>query len=116
VNRHPAPLTALVLTAAALTLSACGSDNRPGPDDKIAGAETVTEAPRSPSPSPERSRDRPEIELPSDLKLHFEDTETGDPVKQGFQQGQNDRQGLQDAGDQEQLAWSSSRPGAVVRA
>ncbi|CAM5282876.1 hypothetical protein [Streptomyces fumanus] len=82
MNRRPPLLAALTLTAAAtLTLSACGSDESPSEPDRIAGADTGTGASQSPSPSQAQSPDRPEIALPSDLKLVFEDTETGDPVK-----------------------------------
>ncbi|WND35435.1 hypothetical protein RI578_14530 [Streptomyces sp. BB1-1-1] len=85
MNRRPTLLAALTLTAAAaLTLSACGSDDSPSSDeDKIAGADTGGEPSASPSsPAPSTAGDgRPEINLPSDLKLVFEETETGDPVK-----------------------------------
>ncbi|MGK9460957.1 hypothetical protein ACSLFT_13065 [Streptomyces sp. G6] len=85
MNRRPTLLTALTLTAAAaLTLSACGSeDSASGDNDKIAGADTGTESSAAPNPSAPSAADdgRPRIELPSDLKLVFEDTETGDPVK-----------------------------------
>ncbi|MFH8237532.1 hypothetical protein [Streptomyces sp. NPDC018321] len=84
-RRRPTLLTALTLTAtAALTLSACGSeDSASGDNDKIAGADTGTEPSAAPSSSAPSAADdgRPKIELPSDLKLVFEDTETGDPVK-----------------------------------
>jgi hypothetical protein len=76
LNRRTAFLTTLAVTTA-LTLTACGSD-----DDKAGG----TEAERgnksaSPSASVDNSPDRPEIELPADLKLTFEGGKTGDPVK-----------------------------------
>ncbi|ANB08300.1 hypothetical protein SAM40697_4342 [Streptomyces ambofaciens] len=83
-RRRPTLLAALTLTtAAALTLSACGSDDGPsGDNDKIAGADTGGEKSASPSPSAESPGEgRPKIELPSDLKLVFEGGETGDPVK-----------------------------------
>jgi hypothetical protein len=84
-RRRPTFLAALTLTAtAALTLSACGSDDKAsGENDKIAGADTGSEASASPSSSATSAADngRPKIDLPSDLKLVFEDTETGDPVK-----------------------------------
>ncbi|MEV5266554.1 hypothetical protein [Streptomyces werraensis] len=78
VNRRPTILTALALTAAAaLTLTACGSN-----DDKAGGTEAERgNKPASPSASVDNSPDRPEIELPADLKLTFEGGETGDPVK-----------------------------------
>jgi hypothetical protein len=82
VNRRPTLLAALTLTAAAaLTLSACGSDDSPSGKDKIAGADTAGETPASPSASASVGTGRPKIELPSDLNLVFEDTKTGDPVK-----------------------------------
>jgi hypothetical protein len=84
VTRRPTLLAALALTAtAALTLSACGSDDDSPTknNDKIAGADTGGEKSTSPSASASASTDRPKIELPSDLKLTFEGAETGDPVK-----------------------------------
>ncbi|MFJ8188676.1 hypothetical protein ACIQ8D_02575 [Streptomyces sp. NPDC096094] len=85
-RRRPTLLAALTLTAAAaLTLSACGSDDSSSSDkDEIAGADTGSNPSASPSPSASSTTagsGRPEIKLPSDLKLVFEDTETGDPVK-----------------------------------
>ncbi|MGA5523343.1 hypothetical protein [Streptomyces pseudogriseolus] len=78
VNRRPTILTALALTAAAaLTLSACGSDH-----GEAGGTEAERgNKPASPSTSADPSPDRPEIRLPADLKLTFEGGETGDPVK-----------------------------------
>jgi hypothetical protein len=82
VNRRPTLLAAIALTAAAaLSLSACGSDDSSKGNDKIAGADTGNEKSASPSSSPSTKTGRPKIELPSDLKLVFEDTQTGDPVK-----------------------------------
>ncbi|MFG2023028.1 hypothetical protein [Streptomyces sp. NPDC048825] len=77
-------LAAITLTAAAaLTLSACGGgDSDSSKDnDKIAGADTGTEKSASPSESAVDSAERPKIELPSDVTMVFEDTDTGDPVK-----------------------------------
>ncbi|MFI0505015.1 hypothetical protein ACH3WN_19570 [Streptomyces albogriseolus] len=78
MNRRPTLLAALALTATAvLTLSACGSD-----DDRAGGTQADGDnKPASPSTSAATSPDRPEIELPADLKLTFEGGETGDPVK-----------------------------------
>ncbi|MEV5415346.1 MULTISPECIES: hypothetical protein [Streptomyces albogriseolus group] len=78
MNRRPTLLTALALTAtAALTLSACGSD-----DDKASGTQADGgNKPASVSTSAATSPDRPKIELPADLELTFEGGETGDPVK-----------------------------------
>ncbi|MFE9704444.1 hypothetical protein [Streptomyces sp. NPDC005930] len=83
-RRRPTLITALTLTAvAALTLSACGSDDSSGDNDKIAGADTDSGPSKSasPSPSPTATAGRPEVELPADLKLTFEEADTGDPVK-----------------------------------
>ncbi|MEU0766915.1 hypothetical protein [Streptomyces albogriseolus] len=78
MNRRPTLLTALALTAtAALTLSACGSDN-----DKAGGTQADGGNKRaSVSTSAATSPDRPKIALPADLELTFEGGETGDPVK-----------------------------------
>jgi hypothetical protein len=84
VNRRPTLLAAIALTAAAaLSLSACGSDDssKDKNNDKIAGADAGSETSASPSSSASTGTGRPKIELPSDLKLVFEDTQTGDPVK-----------------------------------
>lgn len=74
----PAP-TALTITAA-LLLTACGSseDNSKG-SDKITGTDMGTHTPaRSASGG---NVGRPKISLPSDLNLIFENTKTGNPVK-----------------------------------
>lgn len=78
MNSRPTFLTTLALTvAAALTLSACGSD-----DDKAGRTQAENgNKPTSPSASAAASPDRPKIELPPDLTLTFEGGETGDPVK-----------------------------------
>jgi hypothetical protein len=84
VNRRPTLLAAIALTAAAaLSLSACGSDDssKDKNTDKIEGADTGSETSSSPTASASAGSERPKLELPSDLKLAFEDTETGDPVK-----------------------------------
>ncbi|AKZ57868.1 putative lipoprotein [Streptomyces ambofaciens ATCC 23877] len=83
-RRRPTLLAALTLTtAAALTLSACGSDDGPsGDNDKIAGADTGSSAPAaSPTASAASQPDRPKIELPSDLSHTFEWPKTGDQQK-----------------------------------
>ncbi|CAL9310212.1 hypothetical protein SUDANB135_04611 [Streptomyces sp. SudanB135_2055] len=82
-RRRPTLLAALTLTAAAaLTLSACGSDDKPASDnDKIAGADTGTESSKSPTESAPAEPDRPKIELPTDVTYEFEWDKTGDPVK-----------------------------------
>ncbi|MEU9355111.1 hypothetical protein AB0D65_29955 [Streptomyces griseoloalbus] len=84
MNRRPTLLAALALTAtAALTLSACGSDDDSSAkdNDKIAGADTGGEESPSPSASAPASADRPKIELPSDVTYKFEWEKTGDPAK-----------------------------------
>ncbi|MFF9484422.1 hypothetical protein [Streptomyces sp. NPDC014676] len=84
MTRRPTLLAALALTAtAALTLSACGSDDdSPTKDnDKIAGADTGGEKSPSPSASTSASTDRPKIELPSDLSYTFDWPKTGDKEK-----------------------------------
>ncbi|WP_221357418.1 hypothetical protein [Streptomyces beigongshangae] len=85
MNRRPTLLAAITLTAAAaLTLSACGggdsTKDRNKDSDKIAGADTGTEKPASPS-APEAAAGRPKIELPSDLTYTFEWPKTGDKEK-----------------------------------
>ncbi|WP_179851335.1 hypothetical protein [Streptomyces sp. TLI_55] len=83
VNRRPTLIAALTLTAAAaLTLSACGSDDSSKKDnDKIAGADTGKETSQSPSPSSAGAAGRPKITFPSDAKNVFEYEKTGDAVK-----------------------------------
>jgi hypothetical protein len=84
VNRRPTLLTAITLTAAAaLTLSACGSDDssKDKDNDKIAGAETGDEKSPSPTADASDSGDRPKITFPSDAKNVFEDQKTGDATK-----------------------------------
>ncbi|MFE9613684.1 hypothetical protein [Streptomyces sp. NPDC006012] len=84
MNRRPTLLAAIALTAtAALSLSACGSDDSPkGKDsDRIAGADTGGETSVSPTASASVSVERPKIKLPSDVTYKFEWKKTGDPVK-----------------------------------
>ncbi|MEV5523066.1 hypothetical protein ACPCSB_05715 [Streptomyces pseudogriseolus] len=78
VNRRPTIRTALALTAtAALTLSACGSD-----DGKARGTEVERDSkPASPTASADTSPNRPEIELPSDISYTFDWPKTGDKEK-----------------------------------
>lgn len=83
-RRRPTLLAAIALTAtAAMTLSACGSDNSSENNDKIAGADTGSEtsSPPSPMPSATASAGRPEITFPSDAKNVFEYEKTGDAAK-----------------------------------
>ncbi|MEU9633045.1 hypothetical protein ACGFZZ_03230 [Streptomyces tendae] len=83
--RRPTLLAALTLTAAAaLTLSACGSDDdSPAKgEDKIAGADTGSATPSaSPTTSESSEPGRPEIELPDDLSYTFDWPKTGDKEK-----------------------------------
>ncbi|MHC3475516.1 hypothetical protein ACYF6T_43580 [Streptomyces sp. 7R007] len=84
MNRRPTLLAAIALTAtAALSLSACGSDdNSKGKDaDKIAGADTGKEVSASPTVPTSTQADRPNIELPSDLTYAFDWPKTGDANK-----------------------------------
>jgi hypothetical protein len=83
-RRRPTFLAALTLTAtAALTLSACGSDDKAsGENDKIAGADAGSSSPSaSPTESATQQAGRPTIELPSDLSYTFEWPKTGDKEK-----------------------------------
>ncbi|MEU5319496.1 hypothetical protein AB0G67_22560 [Streptomyces sp. NPDC021056] len=83
MNRRPTLLAALALTAtAALTLSACGSDDssKDKDNDKIAGADTGKTS-ASPSASASTAADRPKIDLPSDLTYTFDWPKTGDKDK-----------------------------------
>ncbi|MFI8170583.1 hypothetical protein ACIPM2_19205 [Streptomyces sp. NPDC086081] len=84
MNRRPTLLAALSLTAAAaLTLSACGSDgsSETKDNDKIAGADTGDKTSASPAASAQASAGRPEIDLPSDLSYTFDWPKTGDKDK-----------------------------------
>ncbi|MDN3028189.1 hypothetical protein [Streptomyces sp. S.PB5] len=83
MNRRPTLFAAIALTAtAALTLSACGSDDssKDSDKDKIAGADTGKDT-SSPSPSPSEAAGRPKITFPSDAKNVFEYEKTGDAAK-----------------------------------
>ncbi|MFD5284875.1 hypothetical protein [Streptomyces rubrogriseus] len=84
-RRRPTLLATLTLTAAAtLTLSACGSGGSPGKGEgEIAGSDAGDKPSASPRPSSSSTATagRPKVELPPDLRLTFEDAETGDPVK-----------------------------------
>ncbi|MFI1756681.1 hypothetical protein [Streptomyces sp. NPDC020571] len=84
-RRRPTLLAALTLTAtAALTLSACGSDDdSPSKgEDKIVGADTGSLTPSaSPTASESSEPGRPKIELPDDLSYTFDWPKTGDKDK-----------------------------------
>ncbi|MFJ9540574.1 hypothetical protein ACIRPX_25320 [Streptomyces sp. NPDC101225] len=82
MKRRTLPAATALAATAALLLTACGSgDDSSKDNDKIAGADTGSQTPASPSASTAGSAGRPEIELPSDLNLVFEGGKTGDPVK-----------------------------------
>ena len=83
-RRRPTLIAALTLTAtAALTLSACGSDDSSDKgEDKIAGADTGSSTPSaSPTASASSEPGRPKIELPADLSYTFDWPKTGDKDK-----------------------------------
>ena len=84
-RRRPTLLATLALTAtAALTLSACGSDDDSTGkgEDKIAGADTGGPTPSaSPTATESAEPGRPEIELPDDLSYTFDWPKTGDKEK-----------------------------------
>ncbi|MEW2161830.1 hypothetical protein AB0912_02355 [Streptomyces sp. NPDC007084] len=83
MNRRPRLLaTAAVGATAVLLLTACGgSDGESKANDKIAGADTGSSAPASPSASASVDAGRPKIELPSDLTYTFDWPKTGDKKK-----------------------------------
>ncbi len=84
IRRRPTLIAALTLTAtAALTLSACGSDDSSDKGkDKIAGADTGSSTPSaSPTASASSEPGRPKIELPADLSYTFDWPKTGDKDK-----------------------------------
>ncbi|WP_267717031.1 hypothetical protein [Streptomyces sp. CoH17] len=83
-RRRPTLLAALTLTAAAaLTLSACGSDDDGAAkeNDKIAGADTSSKPSTTSSEAAPAQPERPDIALPADVTYKFEWGKTGDPVK-----------------------------------
>ncbi|WML82294.1 hypothetical protein [Streptomyces sp. VNUA74] len=76
IRRRPGVLAALALTATSvLALSGCAADDSVSVGDADEGTATP------PRPSASSGTGRPEIDLPSDLKLIFEDARTGDRVK-----------------------------------
>ncbi|MFD4408567.1 hypothetical protein [Streptomyces sp. NPDC058476] len=76
-------VTAAVGATAALLLTACGGSGNGGSkgNDKIAGADTGSETPASPSASASAAAERPKIELPSDVTDKYENWKTGDDAK-----------------------------------
>ncbi|MEU5685106.1 hypothetical protein DEJ48_20510 [Streptomyces venezuelae] len=80
MNRSTRRVAAALTASAALLLTACGGSDDSKDNDKIAGADAGSEKSASPSASAD-GIDRPEIKLPSDVKLTFTPERTGDPVK-----------------------------------
>ncbi|MFC9129245.1 hypothetical protein ACFT4A_20660 [Streptomyces sp. NPDC057099] len=83
MNRPARLVTAALTASAALLLTACGSGGGDeSSSDKIAGADSAEKSSASPSVSASADGiDRPEIKLPSDMKLDFEGRQTGDATK-----------------------------------
>ncbi|WP_369246972.1 hypothetical protein [Streptomyces sp. R41] len=83
MNRRPRLLTTAAVGAmAALLLTACGGGGGGSKgNDKIAGADTGSESPASPSASATSSAGRPTITFPSDARNVFEGQKTGDAKK-----------------------------------
>ncbi|WP_405772767.1 hypothetical protein [Streptomyces sp. NBC_01538] len=85
MKRRSLPVAAALVASAALLLTACGGDHSgPRDNDKIAGADTGSKTPASPTASASASAasaGRPKIELPSDLTYTFTPEQTGDAVK-----------------------------------
>ncbi|MFF2844790.1 hypothetical protein ACFVT5_00460 [Streptomyces sp. NPDC058001] len=81
MKRRTLPAAAALTATAALLLTACGGDETPKDQDKIAGAES-SDAKKSPSPTatPDTAG-RPDIALPKDVKDVFEGWKTGDATK-----------------------------------
>ncbi|MET7701027.1 hypothetical protein [Streptomyces sp. NPDC005485] len=81
-RRRPRLLTTAAAGAtAALLLTACGGgDGGSKGNDKIAGADTGSESPASPTATASAAG-RPKIELPSDLTYTFDWPKTGDKDK-----------------------------------
>ncbi|MFD9356751.1 hypothetical protein [Streptomyces sp. NPDC060031] len=82
--RTRATLT-LLAASLALTVTACGGDDKKAaPDKPIPGVDTSTSASAPASPTPSTAggpTDRPKITLPDDVKNVFEGSRTGDPKK-----------------------------------
>ncbi|WP_282794175.1 hypothetical protein [Streptomyces sp. CC224B] len=91
MKRRTVPVAAAFAATAALLLTACGGGNDGNTantgNDKIDGAEQGAgkdgKERNSPAPTsaPGESADRPEVELPADVKNVFESWKTGDPLK-----------------------------------
>ncbi|MET9253193.1 hypothetical protein [Streptomyces sp. NPDC003717] len=75
---------ATLLATTTLLLTACGSSSDDAPSDKspIAGADTGSSTPATPSATATADNiDRPSLKLPADVKNVFEGGTSGDPVK-----------------------------------
>ncbi|WDV52288.1 hypothetical protein PV963_18865 [Streptomyces coeruleorubidus] len=83
MNRPARLVTAALTASAALLLTACGSGGGDeSSSDKIAGADSADTPSASPSVSATADGiERPEIKLPSDMKLVFEGQQAGDAIK-----------------------------------
>ncbi|MFJ7626584.1 hypothetical protein ACIQZN_08855 [Streptomyces sp. NPDC097595] len=81
MNRRTLPIATALTTAAFLLLTACGSDDKPEANDKIAGADSGGTKSATPTASPPGESNRPQITLPKDVQNVFESWKTGDPTK-----------------------------------
>lgn len=73
---------AALITTAALLLTACGGEADSSSDD-IKGADTgSSSSPSTSAPSGSSGTERPEITLPSDFQLTFEDWQSANPDEQ----------------------------------
>ncbi|MEV8020455.1 hypothetical protein AB0O76_29820 [Streptomyces sp. NPDC086554] len=82
MTRSTRRVVAALTASAALLLTACGGSDDSKDNDKIAGADAGSGKSASPSSSaPADGVDRPEIKLPSDVKLTFTPERAGDSVK-----------------------------------
>lgn len=73
--------TGALAVATLLLLTACGGSDDDGRDDKITGSKPSSTPSESKPEAEAGASGRPEIKLPDDAKNVFEDTETGDPMK-----------------------------------
>ncbi|MGP3951637.1 hypothetical protein [Streptomyces sp. 7N604] len=74
-------MAAALAVAASMTLTACSDDAQSTDNDKIAGAESSSESSSSSASPSDDGIDRPEINLPKDVKNIFEERQTGDTEK-----------------------------------
>ncbi|MFJ3442664.1 hypothetical protein ACIPM2_16010 [Streptomyces sp. NPDC086081] len=77
MKRRPMPVAVALTATAALLLTACGSgDDKPGDNDKIAGADQGASTPKeSTKPSPSQPGNKPDgvdVSLPKDMNLVFD--------------------------------------------